>query len=222
LDIENLTNNVLNDLTISNGIKEEANKNIESTFNEGGSNPVGELIEIAQRCSMRPPDFEYGDEEGPPHDRNFTCFAKFDTITESANGRSKKIAKRLAALKLLKTVQNTPQIQDLLRLYIETHNNQTQRYTNATCTRNSQVSKSSSAVGNRKGANTILNQIKASQNRAAKILLDPKVEETEANLNKALLDSLSTEENFTYRFYKPNSESSKFCNKILTVEIYSK
>ncbi len=206
-----MTNNVLNDLTVSSesGLKEEISKNSETTYCESGNNPVGELIEIAQRCSKRPPDFEYGDEEGPPHDRNFTCFAKFDTMTESACGRSKKIAKRLAAMKLLKTVQNTPYIQELLRSYLEAHTSHNTRYSNSNSTRNL-TSVKSSGSGHRKSGNSIVNQIKASQNRAAQILLDPHIEECEANLNKTLLENLSKEENFTFKFYMPNSESSEF------------
>ena len=46
-------------------------------------NPVGELIEIAQRMSARPPDFVFGDEQGPPHNRQFTCVVRFDNIEET-------------------------------------------------------------------------------------------------------------------------------------------
>lgn len=45
-------------------------------------NPVGDLIEIAQRKSLRPPDFEFGDEQGPPHNRQFICKVKFETIDD--------------------------------------------------------------------------------------------------------------------------------------------
>lgn len=64
-------------------------------------NPVGELIEIAQRFSMRPPEFEHGEEDGPPHNRQFSCVAVFGEYRETGLGRAKKLAKRQAAIKLL-------------------------------------------------------------------------------------------------------------------------
>ena len=45
-------------------------------------NPVGELIETAQRKTQRPPEFVFGDEQGPPHDRKFICVAKFENMED--------------------------------------------------------------------------------------------------------------------------------------------
>lgn len=210
LDIENLTNNVLSEATVSSDpstVKVEAAGNSEAV--DTGSNPVGELIEIAQRCSLRPPDFEYGDEEGPPHNRSFLCHAKFgSSIAESASGRSKKIAKRLAALKLLKAVQTSAEIQELLKAHQQQHHHQSSNGNSHMSTSNtnggSKGGSHAKQAGGRKNATTFIQQIKASTNPSAQFLLDPNVEENEANFSKALLDSLAQEENFKYRVYKPS------------------
>jgi hypothetical protein len=209
LDIDNLTNNVIDlSLTDPKNIKEEVSQQAnERGYSETGSNPVGELIEIAQRCSIRPPDFEYGDEEGPPHDRNFTCIAKFADIEEAASGRSKKIAKRMAAIRLLKTVQNTESIQDLLRQYQQSHGSHGRSNGNSSASVSSYSLKPS--ANSRKSSATITNQLKASQNRWAKFLLDPSIEENEGTLSKTLLDNLALEENFTFKFHRPDPEQSK-------------
>ncbi len=46
------------------------------------SNPVGELIELAQRNSKHPPVFEIDEGQGPPHNKLFTCVAKFDAFDD--------------------------------------------------------------------------------------------------------------------------------------------
>lgn len=80
----------------------ETNLTISCTeTNEADSNPIGDLLEITQKCSLRPPTFEFGEEEGPAHNKQFTCYIKFGDISETGNGRTKKLAKRNAATKLL-------------------------------------------------------------------------------------------------------------------------
>ena len=215
LDISNLSNNVLDEATVadSNALTEDLNATPKNELvpEAIGINPVGELIEIAQRCSLRSPEFEYGDEEGPPHNRSFLCHATFGTeIVETATGRSKKIAKRLAAIKLLKTVRENSEIQDLLSQYLlkqQTNGTYYKQLTmskgNASSRMNGQSTKSIGG-GNRKGNTVFLIQrVKTSQNPAALRLLDPNLEDLEVNLNKSLLDALAEQEGFEFKFYMP-------------------
>lgn len=100
-DLTKPPNQDKNQDVLSSSIADGLNiENIKSSL-DNCENPVGELIEIAQRYSMRPPDFQYGEEDGPPHNRQFTCFAIFGDYKETGNGRAKKLAKRQAAIKLL-------------------------------------------------------------------------------------------------------------------------
>jgi len=97
--------NLLNDLQFDdgsvNGAKSELTMNESIDSDLSNSNPIGELIEISQKYSMRLPEFDFTDEQGPPHDRVFLCHVTFGDFQTSAEGRSKKIAKRLAAINLL-------------------------------------------------------------------------------------------------------------------------
>ncbi len=68
-------------------------------------NPVGELIELTHKFSLRPPVFLFSDEVGLSHDRQFTCEAKFSDLKVEAIGRSKKSAKRAAAIRLLQKLK---------------------------------------------------------------------------------------------------------------------
>lgn len=73
--------------------------------------PVGELQEICLSRRLQPPVYWVSLEEGVPHERNFVinCLAG-PTFHESASGRSKKIAKRKVASKMLATLKAQPMI----------------------------------------------------------------------------------------------------------------
>lgn len=45
-------------------------------------NPVGELQEFTQKKLIKPPIYEFGNEEGPPHNREFVCTVKLGKFTE--------------------------------------------------------------------------------------------------------------------------------------------
>ncbi|XP_067945531.1 protein Loquacious-like [Watersipora subatra] len=79
---------------------------------DGQNNPIGELQEYTQKNLLRPPLYEFISEQGPPHAREFVCTVKlviFKKIyQETAVGKSKKVAKRAAASKLLQSVQHWP------------------------------------------------------------------------------------------------------------------
>jgi hypothetical protein len=73
-------------------------------------NPIGDLLEITQKCSLRPPIFEYTEDDGPAHNKQFTCHIKFGDVTETGVGRTKKLAKRSAAAKLLVSLKSNASI----------------------------------------------------------------------------------------------------------------
>jgi hypothetical protein len=111
----------------SNGNSSISNSQVNNldTFNndnfdfEQSANPVGELLELTTKLSLRPPEFVFNEGEGPPHDRIFTCHAAFAStlgeVKEFGRGRSKKIAKRHAAFKLLKTLSSAKAMNDVGR-----------------------------------------------------------------------------------------------------------
>jgi len=68
------------------------------------SNPIGDLIEITQKFSINPPKYEFDESEGPAHSRVFVCHVKFGDFKEPGYGKSKKLAKRQAALKMIESL----------------------------------------------------------------------------------------------------------------------
>lgn len=55
-----------------------------------------------------PPCYETEDEVGLPHERQFTIACLVSTYREIGCGKSKKVAKRLAAQKMWQRLQNLP------------------------------------------------------------------------------------------------------------------
>ena len=50
---------------------------------EGGpGNPVGELQEFTQKRLLKPPVYEFSNDMGPPHAREFSCVVKLGKYTE--------------------------------------------------------------------------------------------------------------------------------------------
>ncbi|KAK3587847.1 hypothetical protein CHS0354_019717 [Potamilus streckersoni] len=68
---------------------------------DGAGNPVGELQEFTQKKLMKPPIYEFTNEQGPPHAKEFVCTVKLGKLAEKGTGRSKKTAKRNAANNML-------------------------------------------------------------------------------------------------------------------------
>uniref|UniRef100_A0A8C5WL58 Protein activator of interferon induced protein kinase EIF2AK2 n=1 Tax=Leptobrachium leishanense TaxID=445787 RepID=A0A8C5WL58_9ANUR len=71
-------------------------------------NPVGTLQELAIQKGWRMPEYVTTQESGPPHKREFTIICRLETVSESASGTSKKVAKRIAAEKLLAKISTMP------------------------------------------------------------------------------------------------------------------
>lgn len=50
---------------------------------EGGpGNPVGELQEFTQKRLLKPPVYEFSNDMGPPHAREFSCTVKLGKYSE--------------------------------------------------------------------------------------------------------------------------------------------
>ncbi|XP_013380589.1 RISC-loading complex subunit tarbp2-like [Lingula anatina] len=78
-----------------------------TTVDGAAVNPIGELQEFTQKRLLRPPQYEFTCEQGPPHAREFVCIVKLGKITETGTGKSKKKAKRNAAMKMMQAVAVT-------------------------------------------------------------------------------------------------------------------
>jgi hypothetical protein len=155
------------------------------------NNPVGNLLEFIQKLSLRPPIFEYGEEEdGLEHNKKFNCMATFEEFNEFGHGRSKKLAKRHAALKLLTKLKSSTKYQELENLA----NNYTTKNTPS-------QAHHSNAKDKHKKANTVnyFTQMKQSTNPSIIKLLNS--EENLLVFNKQLLESLSQEEHFEYNIF---------------------
>lgn len=85
-----------------------------SPYDDGISgNPVGELQEVCMNRRMQPPVYEVSLEEGAPHERNFVINCLVGSkFRENGCGKSKKLAKRKAAAKMLATLKSQPVLVD--------------------------------------------------------------------------------------------------------------
>lgn len=72
-------------------------------------NPVGDLQEMCMNRRLSPPVYEVGLEKGAPHERCFVIICSVGgNLKESGTGKSKKLAKRQAAHKMLQTLKSMP------------------------------------------------------------------------------------------------------------------
>ncbi|KAI5707215.1 hypothetical protein M8J76_001520 [Diaphorina citri] len=71
-------------------------------------NPVGQLQEACMTRKWPPPVYETEETTGLPHERMFTVCAYVNVYKEEGMGKSKKIAKREAALNMLKFLETVP------------------------------------------------------------------------------------------------------------------
>ncbi|KAE8580792.1 hypothetical protein XENTR_v10024543 [Xenopus tropicalis] len=71
-------------------------------------NPVGSLQELSVQKGWRLPEYTVAQESGPPHEREFTITCRVETFVETGSGTSKKVAKRVAADKLLTKLKAIP------------------------------------------------------------------------------------------------------------------
>ncbi|PIO28015.1 hypothetical protein AB205_0017580, partial [Aquarana catesbeiana] len=78
------------------------------TANQTQENPIGSLQELAVQKGWRLPEYFISEEAGPAHKREFTLSCRVETFVETGSGTSKKVAKRIAAEKLLAKLQSIP------------------------------------------------------------------------------------------------------------------
>lgn len=71
-------------------------------------NPVGQLQEASMARKWPPPIYETEETTGLPHERIFTVCVYVNVYKEEGMGKSKKIAKREAALNMLKFLETIP------------------------------------------------------------------------------------------------------------------
>ncbi|MEE6489774.1 hypothetical protein FKM82_015676 [Ascaphus truei] len=90
--------------------------------NQNQDNPIGTLQELAVRKGWRLPEYSLAQESGPPHKREFTITSRVETFVETGSGTSKKVAKRIAAEKLLAKLQNLPIDNINMSLFVKQEN----------------------------------------------------------------------------------------------------
>ncbi|KAF5298178.1 hypothetical protein FQA39_LY02602 [Lamprigera yunnana] len=71
-------------------------------------NPIGWLQEMCMSRRWPPPSYEMVHEEGLPLERQFTITSEVLKHREVGTGKSKKLAKRMAAHKMWQALQDTP------------------------------------------------------------------------------------------------------------------
>ncbi|KAH1017962.1 interferon-inducible double-stranded RNA-dependent protein kinase activator A homolog isoform X2 [Dendroctonus ponderosae] len=71
-------------------------------------NPIGWLQEMCMSRRWPPPLYEMEHEEGLPHERQFTIACQVLKLREVGTGKSKKLAKRVAAHKMWQSIQDGP------------------------------------------------------------------------------------------------------------------
>ncbi|XP_044755762.1 interferon-inducible double-stranded RNA-dependent protein kinase activator A homolog isoform X4 [Coccinella septempunctata] len=72
-------------------------------------NPIGWLQEMCMSKRWPPPYYKMEHEEGLPHERQFTIACQVLKLKEIGTGKSKKLAKRMAAHKMWQALQDLPQ-----------------------------------------------------------------------------------------------------------------
>jgi len=87
---------------------------IVSPYDDGiQGNPVGTLQELCMSRRWPPPVYELSHEEGLPHERLFTIHCVIEgRYTETGTGKSKKLAKRQAANKMIQKLRDLPMEKD--------------------------------------------------------------------------------------------------------------
>ncbi|XP_023338419.1 RISC-loading complex subunit TARBP2 [Eurytemora carolleeae] len=84
-------------------------QDIFSPYDDGiEGNPVGILQELCMSRRWPPPTYELNHEEGLPHERSFVMICIINKHRETGHGKSKKLAKRQAANRMIKKLQMLP------------------------------------------------------------------------------------------------------------------
>ncbi|KAH8403359.1 hypothetical protein KR222_011354 [Zaprionus bogoriensis] len=97
--------------SITGGSGGDGNANVSGSGDGGDKivgNPIGWLQEMCMQRRWPPPSYETETEVGLPHERLFTIACTILNYREVGKGKSKKVAKRLAAHKMWTRLQETP------------------------------------------------------------------------------------------------------------------
>ena len=88
---------------ISNGT---SNGSAPATTNVANGNTIGQLQELCVHKGLQMPRYDFESMDGQPHQRSFRIVVNVGNLTAIGEGTSKKDAKRSAAGKMIKQVQN--------------------------------------------------------------------------------------------------------------------
>ncbi|XP_018417124.1 PREDICTED: interferon-inducible double-stranded RNA-dependent protein kinase activator A [Nanorana parkeri] len=106
---ESALNILRGDATLNLPMTEPITRDVaKQTANQTQENPIGTLQELAVQKGWRLPEYFVSQEGGPAHKREFTLSCQVETFVETGSGTSKKVAKRIAAEKLLAKLQSIP------------------------------------------------------------------------------------------------------------------
>ncbi|XP_040213593.1 interferon-inducible double-stranded RNA-dependent protein kinase activator A isoform X2 [Rana temporaria] len=106
---ESALNILRGDATLNLPMTEPITRDVpKQTANQTQENPIGSLQELAVQKGWRLPEYFISEEAGPAHKREFTLSCRVETFVETGSGTSKKVAKRIAAEKLLAKLQSIP------------------------------------------------------------------------------------------------------------------
>ncbi|XP_073489922.1 interferon-inducible double-stranded RNA-dependent protein kinase activator A isoform X2 [Aquarana catesbeiana] len=106
---ESALNILRGDATLNLPMTEPITRHVsKQTANQTQENPIGSLQELAVQKGWRLPEYFISEEAGPAHKREFTLSCRVETFVETGSGTSKKVAKRIAAEKLLAKLQSIP------------------------------------------------------------------------------------------------------------------
>ncbi|XP_063228322.1 interferon-inducible double-stranded RNA-dependent protein kinase activator A homolog isoform X1 [Bacillus rossius redtenbacheri] len=96
---------------IGNNLIPEMKNEIVSPYDDKiPGNPIGNLQEMCMSRRWPPPSYELVNEEGLPHERLFTIACTVFKQRELGTGKSKKLAKRQAAHKMLEKLQDVQSV----------------------------------------------------------------------------------------------------------------
>lgn len=151
------------------------------------SNPIGVLMEISQKHSIEPPTFEITSDDAPSNLMTFTCCANFNNVVATAFAKTKKEAKRLAAIDLLTkiSVNESQNSEDEFKEFTKLYSDDA-IYESLT---------------NSAGEST-LKLWRKSSSKSIKAITMRDLERNNQVENFKLLDELSIEHGFDYKFIK--------------------
>ncbi|KAL9926872.1 interferon-inducible double-stranded RNA-dependent protein kinase activator A homolog isoform X2 [Glossina fuscipes] len=109
--VDSQANVLNNNINIQDGIVDPGANNAAGSGDGADKvvgNPIGWLQEMCMSRRWPPPTYETETEVGLPHERLFTIACTILNFREVGKGKSKKIAKRMAAHKMWTRLQETP------------------------------------------------------------------------------------------------------------------